>query len=299
MKVIECIDLTKTYHSHKKVLDHMNLTIEEHTITGIIGRNGEGKTTLLKIIAGFIKETSGEVRVFSERPFNSLLVSNNTVFVDDQMSFPPSLQLQDLIEAGKTFYPNWDHDLAKKLLNYFSFDLMDYHHKLSKGRKSTFNVIVGLAARCPLTIFDEPTNGMDEAVRKDFYRALLKDYLAHPRTILFSSHHLNEIEDLLEDVLIIKNGKSFLHLPISDLKEWAIGLKGPAEKVREWTKDREVVFENVIGENTWYKIVKNDFSEEELEKMRLSGIEVTGVRASDLCVYFTNDTKGGIDDVFN
>lgn len=299
MKVIECIDLTKTYHSHKKVLDHMNLTIEEHTITGIIGRNGAGKTTLLKIIAGFIKETSGEVRVFSERPFNSLLVSNNTVFVDDQMSFPPSLQLQDLIEAGKTFYPNWDHDLAKKLLNYFSFDLMDYHHKLSKGRKSTFNVIVGLAARCPLTIFDEPTNGMDEAVRKDFYRALLKDYLAHPRTILFSSHHLNEIEDLLEDVLIIKNGKSFLHLPISDLKEWAIGLKGPAEKVREWTKDREVVFENVIGENTWYKIVKNDFSEEELEKMRLSGIEVTGVRASDLCVYFTNDTKGGIDDVFN
>ena len=68
-------------------------------------------------------------------------------------------------------------------------------------------MIIGLAARCPLTIFDEPTTGMDAAVRKDFYRALLKDYIAYPRTIILSSHHLEEIEDLLEDVLLIHDGK--------------------------------------------------------------------------------------------
>lgn len=300
MKVIECSDLLKIYDfTNKRVLDQITFSIEENTITGIIGRNGVGKTTLLKIISGFIKETSGEIKVFSERPFNSLIVANNSIFIDDQMSFPTALQLGDLLEEAKRFYPNWDHDFAKKLLNYFSFDLKSYHHKLSKGKKSTFNVIVGLAARCPLTIFDEPTNGMDEAVRKDFYRALLKDYLNHPRTILFSSHHLNEIEDLLEDVLIIKSGKILFHLPISELKEWAVGLKGVAEKVRAWTEKREVVFENTIGENILYQVVKNNFSMEDLEKARLSGIEVTAVHANDLCVYLTNDSKGGIDDVFN
>jgi ABC-2 type transport system ATP-binding protein len=295
VKVIECTGLTKTYLG-KDVLHNLTFSIEENTITGLIGRNGAGKTTLLKILAGFIQETTGKVRVFDEGPFNSLIVSNNSIFVDDQMSFPPALQLQDILEVAGTFYPNWDMKLAKGLAKYFDFNLKSYHNRLSKGKTSTFNSIIGLAARCPLTILDEPTTGMDEAVRKDFYRALLKDYLAHPRTIIISSHHLNEIEDLLEDVLLIKGGKKHLHLPISELKEWAIGVKGPTEKVLEVTKGEELIYENRIGVGTMYAVVKNNFSTLTMEK---EGLELTPVRTSDLCVYLTNDSKGGIDDVFN
>jgi ABC-2 type transport system ATP-binding protein len=295
VKVIECTGLTKTY-LRKPVLNNLTFSIEENTITGLIGRNGAGKTTLLKILAGFIQETSGKVRVFDEGPFNSLFVSTNSIFVDDQMIFPPALQLQEILEVAGSFYPNWDMKLAKGLAKYFDFDPKNYHNRLSKGKTSTFNSIIGLAARCPLTILDEPTTGMDEAVRKDFYRALLKDYLAHPRTIIISSHHLNEIEDLLEDVLLIKEGKKHLQLPISELKEWAIGIKGPTEKVLELTNGEELIYENRIGAGTMYAVVKSNFATLEIEK---EGLELTPVRASDLCVYLTNDSKGGIDDVFN
>ncbi len=298
MKIIECTDLTKTY-LRKRVLNNLSFSIEENRITGLIGRNGVGKTTLLKIIAGFIQATSGEMKVFSEKPFNSLNVSANSIFVDDQMSFPPALQLMELLEAGNRFYPNWDMKLAKGLLNYFSFDPKHYHNRLSKGKTSTFNAIVGLASRAPLTIFDEPTTGMDAAVRKDFYRALLKDYLDHPRTIIISSHHLDEIEDLLEDVLLLKNGKNHLHLSIEELKGWAIGLKGATDKVLHWTNEKEILYQNHVGVDTMYAVVRNDYSEQLLQQAKVEGVEVTPVRASDLCVYLTDETKGGIDDVFN
>ena len=127
------------------------------------------------------------------------------------------------------------------LFDYFSFHQDQQYNDLSKGMKSTFNMIVGLSARCALTMFDEPTTGMDAAVRKDFYRALLKEYIAYPRTIILSSHHLNEIEDLLEDILLLKNGKEHLHMPIAELRTWAIGIEGLTANVNEWIGNREVI----------------------------------------------------------
>ncbi|MGM0903168.1 MAG: ATP-binding cassette domain-containing protein [Bacillota bacterium] len=298
MKVIECSELTKSY-TRNKVLNHLSFSIEENTITGLIGRNGAGKTTLLKIIAGFIKNTSGEVKVFSERPFNSLNVSVNSIFVDDQMSFPPALQLGELLEEAGRFYPNWDANLARRLFGYFGFDAKGYHNRLSKGKTSTFNMIIGLASRCPLTIFDEPTTGMDEAVRKDFYRALLKDYIAHPRTIIISSHHVDEIEDILENVLLINKGSKILHLPIADLKEWAIGIKGNTETVLKLMSKTDILYKNEVGMNTMYAVVKRDSLGGIEEQAYLAGLEVTPVRSSDLFVYLTTEAKGGIDDVFN
>lgn len=298
MKIIECTDLTKRYVK-KNVLDQFSFSIEENTITGLIGRNGAGKTTLLKIIAGFIKETSGKIQVFSKKPFNSLDVSVNSIFVDDQMSFPTTIPIGELLNVAESFYPNWNQSLAQALFDYFLFDPKDYHNRLSKGNTSTFNMIIGLASRCPLTIFDEPTTGMDASVRKDFYRALLKDYIAFPRTIIVSSHHLDEIEDLLEDVLLIKDGKKHLHIPILELKEWALGIKGDTEEVLNWTKGKEILYKQQVGMKTIYAVVKNDFSESKLTQGQLEGLEITSVRPSDLCVYLTNEKKGGIDDVFN
>ena len=152
MRVIECTDLTKTY-VRKNVLNKLSFSIEENKITGLIGRNGAGKTTLLKIIAGFIKETSGDIKVFSERPFNSLIVSANSIFVDDQMSLPPAIPLGELLKVAGNFYPNWDQKFAKRLFDYFSFDPKHYHNRLSKGKTSTFNMIIGLASRRPINDF--------------------------------------------------------------------------------------------------------------------------------------------------
>ncbi|MDF2858838.1 MAG: transporter, partial [Neobacillus sp.] len=204
-----------------------------------------------------------------------------------------------ILEIAASFYGNWDHGLADRLFNYFSLNPLQHFSGLSKGMKSTFSMILGIAARCPLTIFDEPTTGMDAAVRKDFYRALLRDYLAYPRTIILSSHHLDEIEDLLEDILLLKDGKELLHLPVADLKEWAIGIQGKSSSVNEWIIDKEVVYTKSLAFNQVLAVIKNDLTEMEIQKIKSEGMGVTTVATSDLCVYLTSKTKGGIDDVFN
>ncbi|MBU9710461.1 ATP-binding cassette domain-containing protein [Evansella tamaricis] len=298
MNIITFNHVTKEY-KNKKAIDNLSFSIEENKITGIIGRNGAGKTTLLKIIAGFFEQSQGEVKVFDETPFNSITVSANCIFIDDQLSFPSTLNLGEILDATGKFYENWDTKLANGLFDYFNLDRHQSHEHLSKGMKSTFNVIIGLASRCPLTLFDEPTTGMDAAVRKDVYRALLKDYITKPRTILISSHHLQEIEDLLEDILLIKDGKAHLHLPVSDMKEYAIGIKGKASVLEKWLENRDILHKSNLGTDSLYVVVRNNFSTTELEKARVSGLILSQVNSSELSVYLTSKTKGGIDDVFS
>lgn len=294
MTIIDCHQLTKAY-GKMKALNDLSVSIKENTITGLIGRNGAGKTTLLKILAGYWRESSGHVKVFNKQPFNNLFVSANTIFVNDEMNFSHTLTLKEILEFSGRFYQKWDMDFAMRLFNYFNFDEDEMYYHLSKGKKSTFHTIVGLASRCALTLFDEPTTGMDAAVRKDFYRALLKDYLAHPRTIIISSHHLDEIESILEDILLIGEGEKYLHLPIDDVKEYAIGIMGDTNKIQQWTNDKEVIFKEQLNEDDSYVVIKNMYPQGELQRL---GFTITPISPSDLCVYLTNTTEGGIDDVF-
>ncbi|PIC63979.1 ABC transporter [Sporosarcina sp. P13] len=297
MEVITFRDVTKKYRS-LKVLDQVTLDIRQNVITGVVGRNGAGKTTLMKMIAGFTKESSGELRVFGERPFNSLDVSANMIFVDDRMGFPDALKLGDILVECDRFYENWDDELAKRLLEYFQLPLTFKHRVLSKGKRSTFNAVIGIASRCPLTMFDEPITGMDVAARRDFYRALLKDYIAHPRTILLSSHHMEEMEDLLEDILLIDGKDIGFHGPIVDLQEKFLSLQGKANVLETYATRYAIVHRSMAGPLTEW-IVDNEHTEAELNDLRQAGIRVATVTASDAYLAMTGQTKGGVDDVFN
>lgn len=297
MSVIQCEDLTKSY-GKLKAIDHLSFKIEENKITGLIGRNGAGKTTLLKMIAGYLKPTSGELKIFSEKPFNSLAVSANSIFVDDTMTFPDSLPLIEVLTEMALFYAHWNSSLASGLFDYYSFNPKQPHSNLSKGSKSTFNSILGIASRCPLTIFDEPTTGMDSAVRKDFYRALLKDYLEYPRTIILSSHMLSELEEIFEDILLIDHGTKRLHLPVLELKELAVGIRGNAPEVLSFVEGKEIIYKEDFAKENLYVVIRRELVQQQLEQIRQSGLEVLPVSTDDLCVYLTAKTKGGIDDVF-
>jgi len=297
MSAIQAKDVTKSF-GKIMAIDHLSFDIEENKITGLIGRNGAGKTTLLKLIAGYLKPTSGELKVYSQKPFNSLDVSAQTFFVDDNMTFPDSLTLEDILIEVTRFYANWNYSLASGLFDYFSFNPKQRHSNLSKGTKSTFNSILGIASRCPLTIFDEPTTGMDSAVRKDFYKALLKDYIEFPRTIILSSHLVSELEEILEDILLMNHGTKRLHLPALELREFAVGIRGNAHVVHGFVEGKEIIYQEEFAKESVYVVLRRELLQQQLEQIKHTGLEVHSVSTEDLCVYLTAKTKGGIDDVF-
>jgi len=292
--MIECKGLSKRYRSHFALSD-LDCTIRENTITGVIGRNGAGKTTFMKLVAGYLKKTSGELRVMGDNPFTSLKVSANTIFIDDQMSLPTSLNLGELLESFAMFYPNWNGSLANELMAYFQLPHKTYVQNLSKGMRSTFQAIIGFAARCPLTIYDEPTTGMDSAVRKDFYRALLKDYLDFPRTILLSSHHLEEIENLLEDVLIIHNQQAFMHVSVSELKESVIAVKGDKMAVDHFVAMHGKLAYHEMVPGTVMAIVKVN---NHVRRGDFPQLTFSNLTANEAFIYLTDSQEGGIDRVF-
>ncbi|HBV85862.1 MAG TPA: ABC transporter [Desulfosporosinus sp.] len=297
MSVIQCQNVTRSY-GKLKAIDNLSFAIEENKLTGLIGRNGAGKTTLLKLLAGYLKPTSGEIEVFSQKPFNNLEGSSKTMFVNDTMTFPDSFTLIDILSEVAPFYANWNSNLAKGLLDYFSINPKQPHSKLSKGSKSTFNSILGIASRCPLTIFDEPTSGMDSAVRKDFYKALLKDYLEYPRSIILSSHLINEVEGILEDILLLNQGVKSLHLPVLELKKFAIGLRGNAQVIQRFVEGKELIYQEEFAKGYLYVVLRSELIQPELKLVRQSGLDVLSISTDDLCIYLTAKSRGGIDYVF-
>lgn len=298
MKVIECNKVSKAY-SKCFAVDNLSFAIEENSITGLIGRNGAGKTTLLKLLSGFLKPTKGEVKVFELKPFNNLKVSENTIFIDENMSFPKYLTLLELLKSANTFYPNFDEAMGIKLMEYFGLDFNKKHDQLSKGMKSTFNMILGIASHCPLTIMDEPTTGMDAAVRSDFYKIILKDYIENPRTMIISSHHLEELEDILEDILLLKDGTKCLHMPIDELKEYTVGFTGREEAVKLLVKGRKIIHEESFGKDSIFVVCETSNFIEEFKAAKLQGVEAKAISPNELCIYLTSLREGGIDYVFS
>jgi ABC-2 type transport system ATP-binding protein len=157
---------------------------------------------------------------------------------------------------------------------------------------------VGISSHCALTIMDEPTTGMDAAVRKEIYKIILKDYIENPRTILISSHHLEELEDILEDILLLKEGTKYLHMPIVDLKEYSIGFIGNAQAVKTLTKGRKVLYEENFGKDSIYLVVETMNFQEDINAAKAINIDAKSVSTNDLCIYLTNPKEGGINYVF-
>lgn len=294
---IELDQVYKRYGKTEIAIKNTNLLLDGPSITGLVGRNGAGKTTLLHMVAGFLKPSKGTLMVNGEVPFNNLSVATNVSLIDDGMTFPEGLDLATILTFGASMYPNWKQEIAEGLFAFFEFDPKAKHDSLSKGKKSLFNAIFGLAARTPITLFDEPTTGMDEETRRDFYRALLKDYLDEPRIILVSSHHIEELEDLLEAVILIEKGSVFLHETIPDLEEYSFSVTGPAAEVDEVTADTTVLSEESVGPNLKRAVLKRDMKTIP-EPYADRGLKVGRVSATEVCRALTKSRKGVVDDVY-
>ena len=244
--VVEVRNLTKAYGSVTAV-NRVSFSIEAGKIYGLLGRNGAGKTTIMQIITAQLFASSGNVKVFGEAPYENSRVLSQICFVKDSQTYPKYYRVIDVLQQAALFFPHWDREYAFALSDEFGLPLNRRMKALSRGMLSTVGAVVGLASRAPLTIFDEPYLGVDAVARSLFYNRLLEDYAEHPRTLILSTHLIDEISRLLEHILVLDQGRLILDEEAETLRGRAFAVVGPAAKVDTYTADKDVLARESFG----------------------------------------------------
>jgi ABC-2 type transport system ATP-binding protein len=240
MTVVRLHGVTKHY-GQVAALDGVSLTLAENAIHGLLGRNGAGKTTLMRILSGQEFETAGTVAVFGEHPYENAGVLSRVCFVRESQRYPERFRVRHALRAAELLYPNWDKGFADTLTAGFALPPDRLIGKLSRGQLSALGVIIGLASRAPLTLFDEPYLGLDAVARQLFYDHLLADYAEHPRTVVLSTHLIDEVADLIEHVVLLDRGRVLIDSDADTLRGQTVAVTGPASLVERFAASRSVV----------------------------------------------------------
>jgi len=241
MSAVATLDrVTMRFKGHTALTD-VTVGFQADTITGLLGRNGAGKTTLMQLLTGHRVPTSGRVEVLGARPYENDQVLSRLCFIKESQRYPDHFRVRDAVEVASTLYPHWDRDLAEQLLTDFDLPAKRTIKKLSRGMTSAVGVVIGLASRAPVTLFDEPYLGLDAVARQLFYDRLLADYAEHPRTVVLSTHLIEEISDLLEHVVLIDRGRVLLDSDAESLRATALTISGPAAAVATFGAEHRVL----------------------------------------------------------
>jgi ABC-2 type transport system ATP-binding protein len=235
---ISVAGLTRSYRG-QLALDSVSFDVAEGSITGLLGRNGAGKTTLLRILTGHEFPSAGSVRIFGGSPAENDQVLRRMVFIREDQAYP-DVKVRHALRAASWSYPNWSAELAGRLLADFAVPQDRPIKKLSRGMRSALGIVIGLAAQAELTLFDEPYAGLDAVARQLFYDWLLADYAEHPRTVLLSTHLIDEVAGLLERVLVMDRGRVVLDEGTDELRGAATTVSGPVLAVDEFTAGHQV-----------------------------------------------------------
>lgn len=247
MNVVRMSGVTKRYGSDVTALDGVSIELAENTIHGLLGRNGAGKSTLMQILTGQGFETAGTVEVFGEHPYENAGVLARTCFIKESQKYPDDFKVKQALRAAEIVYANWDAEFAAQLLDDFALPANRRIKKLSRGMLSAVGVIIGLASRAPLTFFDEPYLGLDAVARQMFYDRLLADYAEHPRTIVLSTHLIDEVSDLIEHVVVIDKGRIIIDDDAEALRKEAVTVSGPTSAVEAFVTGRDELHRERLG----------------------------------------------------
>ncbi len=281
--VVEVRQLTKSYGGVTAV-DQVSFAIEADKIYGLLGRNGAGKTTIMRILTAQEFATGGDLRVFGEAPYENSRVLSQICFVKDSQKYPKSYRMIDVLEQAALFFPHWDREYAFALIEDFRLPLYRRMSALSRGMLSAAGSIVGLASRAPLTIFDEPYLGLDAVARSLFYDHMLEDYTEHPRTVLLSTHLIDEVSRLLEYILVIDQGRLLLDVEAEALRGRAFAVVGPAATVDTFTAGKDVLVRQLLGGLVSATVMG---TAEDRKRAQELGLEVVPVSLQQLIVHLT------------
>ncbi|TDQ42850.1 ABC transporter ATP-binding protein [Aureibacillus halotolerans] len=283
--VVEVKQLTKVYKDHEAV-KNISFSLEENKIYGMLGRNGAGKTTIMHMLTSQLFPTSGDIEVFGEEPYENYSVLNRICFIKESQKYPQNFRVADVLEIASKVYPMWDEAFASRLVKAFDLPLKRHVKKLSRGMLSAVGIIVGLASRAPLTVFDEPYLGLDAVSRQLFYDQLLADYSEHPRTVILSTHLIDEINELLEHVFIINKGELMINEDVETLRGRALTISGHKDQVAKFTAGKKVIAEVPFGVFQSSTILVESGKNDKAEATEM-GLEVTPVSLQQLFVHLT------------
>ena len=203
---IECEGITKHYPHFK--LQDVNLSLEQGTVMGLVGPNGAGKSTLLRIVMGLIGPDSGSIKVLGHSmPKEQLLAKRNIGFVAEDMRLYESETLSFHMDFIKSIFDSWDDEYAKILLQRFDLDKNQKTKGMSHGQRVKATLLLALARRPKLLVFDEPTTGLDPAVRKEVLDEMMNALADETHSILFSSHNTSDVEQISDYITFIYDGR--------------------------------------------------------------------------------------------
>jgi ABC-2 type transport system ATP-binding protein len=281
---IEVSNLSKKF-GEKYALDHVSFTLEDNKIVGLLGRNGAGKTTFMNLLSGQMMPTSGEIKINGENPFDNQELTESICLIKEANNFPRELKIKDVLKIYSFFYPSWDNAFALELLEAFHLTPDLKIKSLSKGMESALGITAGLASRAPITVFDEPYIGMDAPARKLFYDILLEDYEEYPRTIIFSTHLIDEVSLMFEEVIILQEGTVVMQENSEVIREQTVAVSGPVDKVDLFLQDKKVIDrKELVGNAVAYTYGTH-------EEAHAAGLEAEGIPIQELMILLT-EKKG-------
>jgi ABC-2 type transport system ATP-binding protein len=288
--VIEVERLTKRYRETLAV-DDVSFTIEKDTIYGLLGRNGAGKTTVMSILTAQNFATRGDVRVFGQNPYENAAVLGRMCFVRESQKYPDDAKPAHAFKTARLFFPNWSQEVADRLIADFQLPMNRRIKKLSRGQLSAVGVIIGLASRAEITFFDEPYLGLDAVARQIFYDRLLEDYTEHPRTVILSSHLIDEVSNLIERVLVIDRGRIIMDEETDAVRDRAANIVGDSAAVEAFVAGREVIHRESLGRVSSVTVV-GALTAADRERLTATGLEVAPVSLQQLIVRTTQHVTG-------
>lgn len=250
MSELRAEGIIKTY-GKKDVLHGVDLTLESGKIYGLIGRNGAGKTTLLSILTSQNPASSGSVTYNGEPVWENPKVLEHLCFSRElnQMTGNSSNQMKvkEYLRIAATFFPHWDKEMAQDLIKEFGIDVKKRIGKLSKGMLSMVTIIVALASKAEFTFLDEPVAGLDVVAREKFYELLVEEFSQTGRTFVVSTHIIEEAADVLEEVIIVDQGKILMKENTQELLDRSFHISGHEDEVERATAGLTLHHEERLG----------------------------------------------------
>lgn len=214
--ILECKNLTKQYNRNHLALSQVNLTLQPGRIIGLLGPNGSGKTTFIKLAAGLLTPTEGKILIggIQPGPATKALVS----YLPDRTYFHNFRRVCDLIQFFKDFYKDFDPERAYRLLQDLDIQPTDSLKSMSKGTKEKMELILTMSRNAHLYLLDEPIGGVDPAARDYILNTIIRNYNPDA-TVIISTHLIQDVEPVLDDVIFIKNGRILLYDSASHIRE--------------------------------------------------------------------------------